>query len=153
MTEEKPQRILVADPDSCIAETLQEFLIHVGYRAEIAGNRDEVLKMAVDGEYGVVILDHLINAFGDTDILEQLKETNPEICTIILVSYPLVEYVLAAFRKGAFDVIIKPVDLFELQETIERAIRQYKLNRAYREALENADDTAKIPRDALVPVK
>ena len=141
MTETKPHRILVADPDPCISQTLQEFLIHAGFRAETAGNRDDVLEMTADGEYGVVILDHLLNAYGDVDIVEQLKETNPEVCTIILVSYPLVEYVLVAFRKGAFDVIIKPVDLFELRDTIDRAFQQHTLNKAYREALGKGDKT------------
>ncbi len=152
MAEEKPQRILVSDPDPCISETLQEFLIHAGFRAETAGNRDEVLNMAADGSFGVVILDHLLNAYGEIDIVEQLKETNPEVCTIILISYPLVEYVLVAFRKGAFDVIIKPVDLFELRDTIDRAFRQHKLNRAYLEAVRRADKAAEIDQSTLVHV-
>ena len=153
MSEDKPEKIIVADPDPSISETLREFLVHIGYRAEPAESRDEVMAKVAEGEYGVVIIVHLFNAYGETDIVEQLKSVNPEICTIILVSYPLVEYVLTAFRKGAFDVIIKPVDLFELRETIERAIRQHKLNMAYRQALKNAGDTARIPQSLAASVE
>jgi DNA-binding NtrC family response regulator len=136
---ERTQKILIAEPEPSISEALKEFLLHVGYQAEIAMSREDIVATAVEQRYGVVILDHLLNSSGDGDILEELRAAGPSICIIMLISYPLVEYVIAAYRKGVFDVVIKPVDLFELDEIIQRAFRQHELNRACQFVSENRE--------------
>ncbi len=139
MNDNHDKRILIAEPDKCIADALKEFLIHAGYVADIIDDRELVARKAAEGRFGVVIVDHLFNASGDTQILEALLETDPTICVIVMTSYPLVECVISDYRKGAFDVLVKPVDLFELNQIVARAFRQYRLNCAYRLVAENLD--------------
>jgi len=139
MNDNRDKRILIAEPDQCIAETLKEFLIHAGYATEIIADRDLIAARVSDSQFGIVIVDYLFNASGGTEILETVLEADPTICVIVLTSYPLVECVISAFRKGAFDVIVKPVDLFELNRIVASASKRYRLNRAYRLIIENLD--------------
>ena len=125
------KRILIAEPDASISETLRDFLEHIGYDAEVADNRDDILAAVKEGGFGVVIIDFLLNASGDGDLLGDIHAIDPAICGIMLLSFPLAEYVINAFGKGAFDVVIKPVDLFELDEIAKRASERYELNKAY----------------------
>jgi len=139
MNDNRDKRILIAEPDTCIANTLKEFLVHAGYEAEITADREMIARKATEEHFGVVLVDHLFNASGGTEILETLLDSDPTICVIIMTSYPLVECIISAYRKGAVDVVIKPVDLFELDQIVARAFRQYRLNCAYRMVAENLD--------------
>lgn len=135
----RPQRVLVAEPDPTISGTLREFLIHIGYEADTADNRADVLEKVSNDGYGVIVLDHLLNSSGDGDLLDDLRCMDPSICVIMLISFPLVEYVITAFRKGAVDVVVKPVDLFELDEIVKRAFSRYELNKVYRYVRDNRE--------------
>ncbi len=133
------KRILVAEPDPSICETLREFLEHIGYDAVVADNRVDVTAHLRQGGFGVVIVDYLLNAAGDGDLLREIHSIDPTTCAIMLLSFPLVEYVIHAFRKGAFDVVVKPVDLFELDEIVKRAFARNELNQAYDYVSKNRD--------------
>lgn len=139
MNDNHDKRVLIAEPDTCIADTLREFLVYAGYVAETIDDRDLVAKVAAEDGYGVVLIDQLFSSSGGTGILEALLEANPAICVIVLTSYPLVECVISAYRKGAFDVVVKPVDIFELHRIVARAFQRYRLNCAYRLVAENLD--------------
>jgi len=133
------KRILIAEPDPSISETLREFLEHIGYDAEVADNRDDIVAAVREGGPGVVIIDFLLNATGDGDLLGDIHAIDPAVCGVVLLSFPLVEYVINAFRKGAFDVVVKPVDLFELDEIAKRAFERYELNKAYHFVSQNLE--------------
>ena len=139
MNDNHENRILIAEPDTCISNTLREFLVHAGYFAEIIDDRRMVAEKATRERFGVVLIDHLFNASGGTEILETILDTDPTICVVIMTSYPLVECIISAYRKGAIDVVVKPVDLFELNQIVARAFRQHRLNCAYRLVAENLD--------------
>lgn len=130
MVREKPSRILIAEPDPSIADTLQEFLEHIGYDAITADRHDDIIRIAAEEKCGVVILDHLLNSSAEANVLDELLAVDSTICVIMLISYPLVEYVITAYRRGAFDVVIKPVDLFELDEIVHKAFARHELNKA-----------------------
>ncbi|UCE25493.1 MAG: response regulator [Candidatus Zixiibacteriota bacterium] len=140
MAREKPVRIIIAEPDPSIADTLKEFLEHIGYEAITVDRRDDIVRVTVEQKCGVVIVDHLLNSAKATEILDELLAVDSTICVIILISCPLVEYVVGAFRKGAFDVVIKPVDLFELDEIVHRAFEQHETNKVRQFVTANLED-------------
>ena len=129
MAREKPARIIIAEPDPSIADTLKEFLEHIGYEAITVDRHDQVVRVAVEEKCGVVLLDHLLSFTSETGVLDELQAVDSTICVIMLVSCPLVEYVVAAFRRGAFDVLIKPVDLFELDRVVHNAFERHEFNK------------------------
>ena len=142
MAKQKVKSILIAENDESICATLKEYLDHHGYQAYSACERDEIVPTALSEGCGVVILDHHLSAGGHPEVLNQLLEANPTIAVIVLISYPLVDLVVDTYRKGAFDVAVKPVDLFDLSDTIEKAFERHELNKAYRFIMKNRDKVA-----------
>ncbi|UCG61948.1 MAG: response regulator [Candidatus Zixiibacteriota bacterium] len=144
------KRILIAEPDPSISEALREFLEHVGYDAEVADNQEDIVAVIKKGGTGVVIIDFLLNATGDGDLLGNIHAIDPTVCAVMLLSFPLAEYVVSAFRKGAFDVVIKPVDLFELDEIAKRAFKRYELNKAYHFVSQNLEKINELARRGVL---
>lgn len=137
ISEPKVKSILIAEQDSTICATLKEYLDHHGYQAHSVCDREEIVARATENGCGVVILDHHLSASNHPQVLELLLKANPTIAVIVLISYPLVDLVVQSYRKGAFDVAVKPVDLFDLSDTIKRAFEQHQINKAYRYIVEN----------------
>ena len=144
MAREKPARIIIAEPDPSIADTLKEFLEHIGYEAITVDRHDEVVRVTVEEKGGVVLLDHLLSITSETDVLDELMATDSTMCVIMMVSCPLVEYVVAAFRRGAFDVVIKPVDLFELDRIVHKACDRHEFNKVLQFVTANLESVKEL---------
>ncbi|MEW6413044.1 MAG: response regulator [Candidatus Zixiibacteriota bacterium] len=139
MTEAKVKRVLIAEREPEISETLCEYLEYSGFETVTAKTAEEVLLKVADEAIGVVIADHCLCCSTSPSVLEKLVEVNPGIVVIMMLSYPMVDYVIEAYRKGAFDVIVKPVDLFELDDILRRGFGQYEMNKVYHFVSKNLD--------------
>ncbi len=139
MSEDKVRRLLVAERENEISETLCEYLEYSGYETVTALTVDDVFDAVRQEGVGIVILDYCFCCSTSPSVLEKLVEINPQVVVIMMLSYPMIDYVIEAYRKGAFDVIIKPVDLFELDDILGRAFKQYEINAVYRYVSENLD--------------
>ncbi|UCC45186.1 MAG: response regulator, partial [Candidatus Zixiibacteriota bacterium] len=124
----RPQKILIAEKDKSIRDTLVEYFKHAGYEAYGVCERQDIVARAVGEGCSVVVLDYHLSSGQHPEILDELLQADAAICVVLLTSYALVELVIDAYRRGAFDVVPKPLDLFELGEVVERAFAQHELN-------------------------
>ena len=69
----------------------------------------------------VIILDFQMPSMGGLEVLAQVKIIDPTIEVILLTGHGSIEAGIAGMEMGAFDYIVKPVDLIHLMETITEA--------------------------------
>lgn len=81
-----------------------------------ASNALEAVKLILDKKPDLVFLDVQMPGYSGFDVLEQIKG-NP--ATIVFTTAHR-DYAINALRKGAFDYLLKPLDLDELKRCIER---------------------------------
>lgn len=115
-------RILIIDDEAGIRLTLGEGLKDFGHQVKTAKNSMEAYKVNSDFSPELIILDLNLGFEKGLDLIENLRETNPNVQIIILTAYGDIKSAVTAVKKGVFDFLNKPFDLDELQFIIEKAL-------------------------------
>ena len=123
-------RILVADDEKNILDTLSDFMEDIGYHVDLAGSVDSALTLMQTNEYDILLTDKNMPDTGDKKeggmrLLKHAKEHNPLTEVIMITGYATVESAVEAMKLGAFDYVMKPIPLDELKEKIDRVL-EYK---------------------------
>jgi response regulator RpfG family c-di-GMP phosphodiesterase len=131
--------ILVVDDEPSILELLEEYLSMEGFRVRTAASVAEARRWLASEAVDLVTLD--INMPGESGLvlLEELAPRAPDTVVILMTALTDVRVGVEALKKGAFDYLVKPVDLEELSLTVAKALRHRELeleNRAYLTRLE-----------------
>jgi len=114
-------------------ETDLKFMISWRFRERIrtgefqflfAGNGVEALKqLQTDPDVYVVLSDIKMPQMDGLTLLTELNERYPLLRTIIISAYSDMQNIRAAMNRGAYDFLPKPVDLDDLEVTLDRTIR------------------------------
>jgi len=157
-------RILIADDEENILDTLSDFMEGIGYQVDLAGSVESALTLMQTNEYDILLTDKNMPGFGDKkeggmSLLKHAKEHNPLTEVIMITGYATVESAVEAMKLGAFDYVMKPIPLNDLKEKIDRVLeykrflnsentlQMYKaLHNQLLDLLVNRDD---IPEDKL----
>jgi DNA-binding response OmpR family regulator len=94
-----------------------------GIEVESALNGEKALDIMVKKEFEVVILDVMMPGLGGLQVLRQIKSTYPNTQVILLTGHGATREGIEGMRLGAFDYLIKPVDIEELLEKMKEAAR------------------------------
>src|SRR3984885_10741160 len=119
--------ILIIDDEKAIRKTLSEILSYEGYKIDEAGDGEEGLKKFRDKEYDVILCDIKMPKMDGIEFLEKAKEINPDIPIIMISGHGTIETAVEAVKKGAYDYISKPPDLYRLLITIRNAMDKTSL--------------------------
>lgn len=118
-------KLLLVDDEKQIIEGLKclldwkEFQIS---QVKTANSYEEALEIGAVYKPDIAILDvRLRNKYG-FDLHKELKEQQPELCSIMISGYDEFEYVRKAMRQGVVDYLLKPIDRRELKKTLEKLI-------------------------------
>ena len=120
--------ILVVDDEEAVREMLSGFLSDNGYSVSIASDGQEALEMiARDPPVSVVLLDINMPRLGGISTLVELRKRDspPEVIMVTAISDREIAH--RAIELGAFDYILKPLDLQRVESTISACLshRQY----------------------------
>ena len=119
--------ILIADQSLFIREGLQEALQKPGYAIETAADGAQVRRMLKAGDFHLAILDLQIPGPAGMQLLQEVGQHHPDTLCIILTAHDNVHTAVEAMRKGAYDVVTKPVDLDNLRLVVSRALDRFEL--------------------------
>lgn len=124
----KKRRILVVDDEPNIVQTLKDRLEMNDYEVITACNGKEGLETAISEQPQVILLDIIMPLMDGHEMLEALRK-NPkgkDISVIMLTARSQTEDIVRATACGIEDYIVKPFDLSELLEKIERIYENRK---------------------------
>jgi two-component system NtrC family response regulator len=123
----KDYSILIVDDEDAQRSILKGYLEKKGYKIFSASSGTEGIKAVENNPIDIVLSDFKMPDKTGLEVLEEVKKINPEISFVILTAYGTIENAVKAMRLGAYDYISKPVDLDELDLTIERIIENKNL--------------------------
>jgi two-component system response regulator AtoC len=124
-----PATILVVDDEHLIRWSLEQQLRREGYSVLLAENGAEALRKAQGECPDLVLLDIRLPDADGLAILERLRDSAPDVLTIMITAHGGVESAVRAMKLGAYDYIIKPFDPEELKLTIKKALETRALRR------------------------
>jgi DNA-binding NtrC family response regulator len=116
-------RVLLVDDEEEFVSALSERLRLRGIEVDTALNGEEALAMMVEKEFELVILDVMMPGLGGLEVLKQIKATHPMTEVILLTGHGATREGIEGMRLGAFDYLIKPVDIEEMLEKMKQAVK------------------------------
>ena len=118
-------RILFVDDEPSIRLTLPAILEMHGFVVRTASDVPEALALIQKEQFDVLLSDLNIGQPGDGfTIVSAMRRIQPNAVTVIITGYPAFETALEAIRKQVDDYVVKPTDVDQLIEIIERKLHQ-----------------------------
>ncbi len=114
-------KILLVDDEDHFRAALRRLLEKTHIVLE-AGTGTKGLEMARQEEPDLILLDIGLPDSSGLEILPRFKELRPSPTVIMITAYEHVRDVVMAIKRGAFDYLVKPVDLDEFEVTIQKAL-------------------------------
>src|SRR5207247_2513949 len=110
------------------------------YRCEVAASAEEALELVDHNQYDVILSDIMMPGMSGIELLEHLSQQLPEMTVIMVSANHDTRRAVGALRQGAYDYIVKPFELEEVELSVSRALEHRRLvieNRLYQTELEN----------------
>jgi len=111
-------RVMVVDDDPSTVELLQEFLVAKGYQVITAGDGAEALQKVKEERPHLILLDILMPKMDGLEVLRQVKAIDPTVSVIMVTGVNEEAIGRQAMDLGAFDYIVKPLDLPYLEQSL-----------------------------------
>ena len=115
------QKVLIVDDETPFRMALRRTLEKDHLVIE-ADSGHAALQLASHEEPDLILLDIGLPDGSGLDVLPRLKELRPSPTVVMITAYEHVKDVVLAMKRGAFDYLVKPVDLDEFEVTIQHAL-------------------------------
>lgn len=128
-----PMAVLIVDNDEAHARVVAESLERVGYQCTVATSGNEGAEKIAEGVgaggFGVIITDLMMNDLDGLEILARAKNDLPDAEVILVTGHGTVPSAVAAMQQGAFNYLLKPLDIKQLRAVTEKAAASVRLKR------------------------
>jgi response regulator RpfG family c-di-GMP phosphodiesterase len=119
-------RILIVDDEIEITEILAD-LLSEEYECLKAGSAEDALARLREGEFQLVISDITMPGMSGLEMIPHVKDLSPQTVVVMISGMQTVESAIGALRLGAFDYLMKPFDLRQVEAVVKRALEHYEL--------------------------
>src|SRR5213595_2106135 len=119
--------VLVVDDEDGIRQALTRFLSRLGYHVQAASNAGEALQQLAANHPQAMLCDIRMPETSGVELLPKVLAQDPDLAIIMLTAIDEPRTAIECLKLGAFDYLIKPVDLDELELSLQHALRQRQL--------------------------
>jgi len=131
-------KLLIIDDERGIRNTLREILADEGHTVEVAENGKQGLEMAQNKAYDLIFSDIKMPEMDGMELLKALKQPIPttpqgeeiepiETPVVMISGHGDVETAVQALKMGAYDFLLKPLDLNRILITTKNALESKSL--------------------------
>ncbi len=114
-------RILIVDDEREITEILND-LLSVEHDSQTVGSAEEALARLAESDFQLVISDITMPGMSGLEMLPLVKSVSPKTVVVMISGMQTVESAIGALRLGAFDYLMKPFDLRQVEAVVKRAL-------------------------------
>jgi DNA-binding NtrC family response regulator len=115
-------QILVVDDEPDVGMIFHRILGEAGYDVISAINGSECLRTLKKQNIQLVFLDLCMPGMDGVETLRRLRETHPTLTVVIMTAYQTVSSAVETMKLGAYDYLIKPLDMEHLKSMVKQAL-------------------------------
>src|SRR5215208_2314013 len=119
-------RILIVDDEVEITEILAD-LLSEEYQCLKSASAEQALDLLGQHQFQLVISDITMPGMSGLDMIPHVKQLSPETVVVMISGMQTVESAIGALRLGAFDYLMKPFDLRQVEAVVKRALEHHDL--------------------------
>lgn len=120
-------RILVVDDEPLVGLSLTNWLKEENYLARAVGDGPGAIAAVREEKWDVVLLDLKMPGMDGLEVLRQIKEMAPQTVVVMMTAYASIASSVEAMREGAYDYIVKPLDVEELTLMLQKIVEHQQL--------------------------
>ncbi len=118
------ETVLVVDDEPRIRRIVEMALGDRGYRVLTAPSAEGAHDVLDQERVDAVITDLQLPGRSGLELLSDIRRADPALPVILITAYGTVESAVEAIKAGAFDYVLKPFGVDELEALVERALDQ-----------------------------
>jgi CheY-like chemotaxis protein len=115
-------RLLVVDDEEKVRIYLARLLARRGYEVETAADGALALEKVAKEDFDAVLLDVLMPGMSGMEVLPRIKKLKPMVEVIMLTGNASVKIGVESMKLGAFNYLLKPINLEKLTECLTEAL-------------------------------
>ena len=123
-------RILLVDDDDDLRSVFREKLEYSGHEVEEADSAEVALAKVGAFDPALVVTDVRMDGMTGLELLTRIRESMEYVDVIVMTGHDTMTSAVEAMKSGAFDYLVKPVGLKELEAVIDRCLSDQEVNRA-----------------------
>ncbi|MFB6286262.1 MAG: response regulator [Candidatus Bipolaricaulia bacterium] len=116
--------VLVVDDESNVRLTLRQALEDLGLTVDAVSEGTEALARLDENDYDLMLLDLRMPGLGGLETLEKTRRQAPDLPVVIVTAHGTVKNAVQAMRRGAVDVLLKPISLDALRDLVDQVFRE-----------------------------
>ncbi len=118
----RPLRLLLVDDEAEFLEPTAERLVRRGIECATVENGVDALRALQNLQFDCLIVDVRIPGMDGLELLRLIHRDHPNLPVILLTGHASIDLGVRGIDRGAFEYLLKPVDLDELLDTVRRAV-------------------------------
>ena len=123
-------RILLVDDDADLRSIFREKLEYSGHEIDEADSAEVALSKVSAFDPAVVVTDVRMDGMTGLDLLSRIRESMEFVDVIVMTGHDTMMSAVEAMKSGAFDYLVKPVGLKELEVVVDRCLSDQEVSRA-----------------------
>ncbi|HZR32965.1 MAG TPA: ATP-binding protein [Terriglobales bacterium] len=121
-------RILVVDDDAAVLLTTKAILQLENYEVEGIGDGAAALDVIRQRHFDLVLTDLKMPEVDGLAVLAEVRKCSPMTVTVMMTGYGSVDSALEAVRLGAYEYLLKPIEVDELKQAVRRSLERKRLS-------------------------
>ena len=123
-----PYTVYVVDDEEVAREGVVLALKKL-YRIKGFANAEDTIEAVLNNPPDLVLLDIGLPGMSGIEALRKIKGLYPEVIVIMITAYEDVQTVVSAMKQGAYDYVVKPLQMNTLMVTVRNALETIKLRK------------------------
>ncbi len=137
--EQRKPRAMIVDDDIMVQQTVAAILELHGYETWRCSDALSAVAMLEHEQPDVLLTDIRMPGMSGTDLLLRLRREGCGFPVIVMTGYADMDAAIDAVKGGAFDFIRKPYDPDQLVQSVNRAVKHFRLLELERKYLERLE--------------
>jgi DNA-binding NtrC family response regulator len=121
------KKILVAEDEQTLREGIATAFRDRGWQVAEAADGAEAIQQLETQVFDVLVTDDRMPEKRGLEVLKHCRMLNERTAAVVMTAYGTVESAVEAMKSGAFDYVLKPFDLEELELKVEKALEHRRL--------------------------
>jgi nitrogen regulation protein NR(I) len=117
------EKILVVDDEADIRRAFRRNLESDVLRVVEGSDAHDAIRQVAAEQPDIVVMDIRMAGTSGLDALKKLRELNPKLPVIIMTAYGTTATAIEAMKHGAYDYIVKPLDVPKLKALVANALK------------------------------
>jgi two-component system nitrogen regulation response regulator GlnG len=141
-------RLLIVDDEPNLAYSLQKSLQTDELEVVTAATARRGLETVEQELPDAIILDVRLPDMSGLEAFDRIRQFDPRVPVIVITAFAATETAIEAMKRGAFEYLLKPLDLYQLRKVVHQAIDVSRLRRV--PAVYEQADAAGQPVDRII---